>query len=594
MKRALFFLVWMLPISAVVAAQSPAPLIQNSLGRSGVSLNGDWHFVVDPDDIGDGRRYYLNVAMGSTSGVVEYNFAASPTLHVPGDWNSQRRELDLYEGKIWYEKSFQYHHRAGTRAYLYFGAANYRAHIWVNGQSLCVHEAGFTSFNCDATSLLRDGDNFIVVSVDDTRHADDIPALRTDWWNYGGLTRDVRITEVPETFIQDYSVQLQTGARNQIAGWIRLTGATGPQKVTLRIPELKLQREVTTDSAGMARFEFDAPTLARWSPENPKLYSVEIASETDRVADEIGFRTVETRGTEILLNGQPVFLRGINLHEEALYRAARAHGDDDARTLLSWAKELGCNFVRLAHYPHDEHITRMADRMGLMVWSEVPLWQGIAWSNPSVLPKAKQQVTEMIARDHNRASIIFWSVTNESQPGPDRNAFLHELVATTRALDATRLITAASNHMTRPGPHQVAIDDPLIADLDVVGMNEYIGWYEGAIADLDVTTWTDPYNKPVIVSEFGADAKQGLHGEATQRWTEEYQADLFEHHIAAFRKVPFIRGTAPWILKDFRSPRRQLPGIQDGFNRKGLISDQGERKKAFFVLQDFYRQQATR
>jgi len=589
MKRLLLLSIVLLPIAA--APQAPAPLIQNALNRRSILLDGDWQYIVDSRDIGNNRRYYQNLkpSVGSER-VVEYNFETSPTLHVPGDWNSQRPELLLYEGTVWYEKSFHYHPQANTRAFLYLGAANYRSHLWLNGQSLCEHEGGFTPFNCDATALLKDGENFVVISVNDTRHGDDIPALTPDWWTYGGLTRSVSIVEVPQPYIEDYSLQLGRGSTRRIVGWVRLAGASAAQKVAIKIRELNLSQEATTDASRVARFAVDAAKLQLWSPENPKLYRIEIASGADHISDDIGFRSVEVRGTEILLNGRSLFLRGIDLHEEAPYRSGRAHGDDDARILLGWAKELGCNFVRLAHYPHDEHTTRMADRIGLLVWSEIPVYQAIDWNNHSVLGKAKQQLTEMVGRDKNRAAVILWSVTNESRVTEERNAFIRELIATARALDPTRLITAATNQFGKGEGHQVLLNDPIIADLDVFGINEYIGWYQGVPSDLDITTWSTPYNKPMIVSEVGGDAKYGLHGTAAQRWTEEYQEDIYKRQIAALRKIPFLRGISPWILKDFRSPHRLLPGIQDGYNRKGLISDTGERKKAFYVLQQFYRE----
>lgn len=599
MKRIFVGLVWGTLLAAAASAQrsapaplpSPAPLIQNVMSRPGLLLNGDWHYFTDPYDEGLTRRYFLNLSPATATGVVEYDFANSPTLHVPGDWNTQHADLMLYEGTVWYEKSFDYHPRAGWRSFFYAGAANYRAQVWVNGKPLCEHEGGFTPFNCDATPLLKDGANFVVVAVNDTRHADDIPSLRFDWFNYGGLTRDVRLVEVPETYIEDYSLQLERGTGNRITGWVRTAGGPGATSVTVDVPELHIHREVAA-TGGKATFDFDAAALQRWSPENPKLYDVTISAGSDRVIDQIGFRTIEVRGTEILLNGRPVWLRGINLHDEAPLRPGRAHGDDDARTSLGWAKELGCNFVRLAHYPHDEHTLRMADRMGILVWSEIPLWQGIAWTAPGILDKAKRMLAEEVARDHNRAAIVFWSISNETSKGPERNSVLHGLAAAARALDDTRLITSATNQLGRPAPHTLAMDDPLIADLDVAGMNEYIGWYEGAPADIDTTTFTNPYGKPVVVSEFGGDARQGLHGDAVQRWTEEYQEAIYQHQLPALRKVPFIRGTTPWILKDFRSPRRHLPGIQDGFNRKGLISNTGDRKKAYSVLQQFYSEVA--
>ncbi len=590
-------LLWIFLLPVMSLAQSPAPLIQNVYHRNVVSLNGDWHYILDPYDTGTAspdtrRRYYQNASPATATGVVEYDFAKSPSLHVPGDWNSQRPELLYYEGTVWYEKTFSYHPQPGKSTFLYLGAANYRTHIWLNGESLCEHEGGFTPFNCDASKLLKSGANFIVIAVNATRHTDDVPAAVTDWWNYGGITRDVMLVEMPHTFVEDYFVQLERGSMSRISGWVRVANASAPLKITVRIPELNISKDVTTGADGVAPIAFDAHGLQLWSPETPRLYRIEIASEGDHVSDEIGFRSIEVRGTEILLNGKPIFLRGVSIHEESPYHASRAHGDDDARTLLGWAKELGCNYVRLAHYPHDEHMTRMADRMGIMVWSEIPLWQGIDWGNHAVFEKAKQQLTEMITRDKNRTAIALWSLTNESRSTPERNAFIHELAVTARGLDSTRLLTAAMNRVTEPEKHAIVLDDPIIADLDVAGANEYLGWYEGVAADLDTTTWPTAFNKPLVISEFGADAKFGLHGVASERWTEEFQEDVFNHQLAALRKVPYLRGMSPWVLKDFRSPRRTLVDIQDGFNRKGLFSDTGERKKAFYVLQQFYREKA--
>jgi len=575
-------------------AQNPAPLVQGIVNRRTISLNGEWHYIVDPHEEGNARRYYLNGKPYGSRDFVEYGFNTAPTLRVPGDWNFQRPELQLYEGTVWYQRSFDYHVKSNTRTFLYFGAANYRARVWLNEKPLCDHEGGFTPFNCDATAALQDGANVVVVSVNDTRRPDDIPSVRPDWYNYGGLTRDVLLVEMPHEFIQQYSVELDRGRLNHITGWIKTT-ADSPalQKVTVRIPELKLSTEAIADQQGLLRFSFDPPKLELWSPERPKLYRVEIASATDQIAEDIGFRTIETRGTDIFLNGKSIFLRGIDMHEEPVGRAGRAHGEDDARSLLSFAKELGCNFVRLAHYPHDESMVRMADRLGLMVWSEIPVYQGVDFKNPQTLGKAQQQLTEEITRDRNRAAIILWSVSNETPKSPERNTFLQQLIKTARELDPTRLITSATNQTNSSVPHKKVFDDPLIADLDVFGVNEYIGWYEGVPADLDITTWATPYDKPMIVSEFGGEAKYGLHGPVTRRWTEENQEEIYQHQIAALRKIPFLRGTSPWILKDFRSPHRNLPQLQDGFNRKGLISENGERKKAFYVLQKFYRELAA-
>ncbi len=535
--------------------------------------------------------FFLNAKPQTPQDLIEYSFDKSETLNVPGDWNTQRPSLLFYEGTIWYEKSFSYHPKPRTRVFLYLGAANYSSALGVNGTVVCDHEGGFTSFNCEVTPALHDGENFVVIYVNNTRKAEAVPTLATDWWNYGGVTRDVQLVEVPERFIQDSFVHLVPGTRDQVAGWVKLGGALTHPTVTVRIPELALERTVAANSTGVAEFSFSDKRLQLWSPDHPKLYKVEIESSADgakdKIEDEIGFRSIAVRGRDILLNGAPIFLRGVSIHEEAPYRSGRAYSDEDARTLLGWAKELGANFVRLAHYPHNEHMLRMADRMGLMGWSEIPVYWSIAWDNPATLANAQNQLADNITRDKNRASIVIWSVGNETPVTEARTKFMQTLVKTARGLDSTRLLAAALQVQHRDGTTRV-IDDPLGRDLDVLGCNEYIGWYEGKPADADKANWQSPYDKPLIMSEFGGSARAGWHGSSDVRFTEEWQEDLYKHQTAMLDRIPFLRGTSPWILMDFRSPRRLLPGVQDYYNRKGLISDQGTKKKAFYVLKNWY------
>lgn len=578
-----------------------APLLQNIDGRSTTSLDGQWQVIMDPYDVGafdyrgqplkNNGAFYKNYKPQSKSEFVEYDFDTSGYLNVPGDWNTQRESLLFYEGSVWYKQSFDYAKSPKKRLFLHFGAANYLTSVYLNGEELGQHEGGFTPFDFEITDRVRPAGNFVILRVNDTRAKQDVPTLITDWWNYGGITRPVTLVEVPETFIQDYSVQLEKGSPRQIKGWLQLNGPQLRQSVTIRIPETGLSKSFQTDEAGRVEFSFPAD-LTLWSPENPKLYSVEISSDTDRVVDHIGFRSISVRGTDVLLNGKPIFLRGVSVHEEAPTRPGRAWSEDDAQTLLRWAKELGCNFVRLAHYPHSEAMIRMADEMGVLVWEEVPVYWTIQWENPDTLRNAKNQLNELITRDHNRAALIIYSVANETPISDARNKFLSQLIQVAHSSDSTRLVSAAlqvdeSDDKKRLTIH---INDPIANELDVMGINEYIGWYSHSIADLDVTDWTSKYDKPLIMSEFGADALFGDHGDAQTRWTEEYQESLYVHQIAMLKRIPFLRGATPWILKDFRSPRRTLPNIEDFFNRKGLLSDRGEKKKAFFVLQKFYRE----
>ena len=595
MTKQLVLLVVFLVLAPAARAQQLG-LIANPDGRKTTSLDGEWQTIIDPYESGfydyryqpNANGYFRNAKPQTKSDLVEYDFDTSATLKVPSDWNTQSDQLFFYEGTVWYKKSFDYQRRPNTRLFVYFGAANYQADVYLNGEKLGQHEGGFTPFNFEITNLVRETGNFLVVKVDNKRRRDAVPTLMTDWWNYGGLTRHVKLVETPATFVHDYFIQLQKGSRDRVRGWVKLAGQRLGQRIAIRIPEAGVNKSFTTDATGNALVDFTAD-LKLWSPETPKLYDVIIEAETDQVREQIGFRSIETRGTEILLNGRPIFLRGVCIHEEAPLRGGRAYSREDARVLLGWAKELGANFVRLAHYPHNEFMVREADRMGILVWSEIPVYWTIQWENPATLENARNQLTEMITRDKNRAAVVIWSVANETPLSDARLSFLKNLVAHARELDPTRLLSAAMERHYLNSTTQM-IDDPLGEFLDVLGCNEYVGWYDGLPAKADNLEWRSKYEKPLVMSEFGGDALYGHHGDASTRWTEEYQEDLYRHQLAMLRRIPFLRGAAPWILMDFRSPRRPLPKIQDYWNRKGLISNKGEKKKAFYVLREWYRQ----
>lgn len=602
------------PLLALLALAMITPLVAESVplniyARPALNLNGTWHIIVDPYETGfyDYRRQPFDAAAHPTGGyfldrqpadkteLLEYNFDTSPTLRVPGDWNSQSEKLLYYEGSVWYRRKFDYPTpTARHRLHLYFGAVNYVADVYLNGRKLGHHEGGFTPFAYDVTGLVKEKGNSLVLKVDNTRHLEAVPTINTDWWNYGGITRDVLLVETPAAYIRTYRVQLAKGSRDRIAAHIELDGGAAGQSVTLSIPEAHLTATANAGADGTATFDLAAANLDLWSPTHPRLYRVEIASGDDKIEDRIGFRTIEVRGHDILLNGQSIFLRGISLHEEVPTRGGRAYSPEDARLLLGWAKELGCNFVRLAHYPHNEFMARTADELGLLLWEEVPVYWTIQWENPGTLANARAQLTDLIARDGNRASVIVWSVANETPATPPRTRFLRNLIDLARSLDGTRLVSAAMEIETDPAdPHHKIVRDPLGEFTDLLSFNEYIGWYSGLPDDLAQVRWTLAYDKPVMISEFGADAQQGFHADALTRFSEEYQEDLYKKTLAMLQKIPQWRGATPWILCDFRSPRRPLPNIEDGWNRKGLIGQNGTKKKAFYVLKAFYDAKAA-
>ena len=395
---------------------------------------------------------------------------------------------------------------------------------------------------------------------------------------------------MPQSFIDDFDLHLDRPTRTIIEGYVHVADVSPGTPVSVDIPELKLHTDGATDANGRVLISLPTHGLSLWSPENPKLYHVVLQSGADTLTDEIGFRTIETSGSRILLNGKPIVLHGICIHAEAPVRTGRVNTDSDVSTLIGWVKDLGANYMRLAHYPHDQRMTRAADRAGILVWSEVPVYWAEQFDNEAVFRKSQQQIREMIRRDRDKASVILWSIANETPNTNARTAFLTRSADFVHQQDPTRLVTAAL--LVHGEGDTKYIDDPLGKALDVIGFNEYIGWYERTPEDADKITWVIGYDKPLIVSEFGADAKSGLHGKPTERWTEEYQASVFRHQIGMLNKIPQLRGTTPWILMDFRSPTRQLPGVQDGFNRKGLISEQGQKKEAFTILQKAYRDNA--
>ena len=596
MKKLLTTIVLMAaPILATLAQQ--VPQVGNILGRHTTSLNGKWHYIVDVQEEGyyDYRMnptrwgFFRNAKPQKPEDLIEYDFDKAEEMELPSDWNTRDERLFFYEGTVWFYKKFNVQgskfKEEKRRALLYFGAVNYDAHVYVNGNHVGHHIGGFTPFNYDVTDQLKDGENFVIVKVDNKRHAEDVPTQIFDWWNYGGITRDILLVDVPETYVENYSLQLVSLEGRRLAFSVKLNKAEAGRRVTLSIPELKLKKELITAADGTATTFMKAKPVL-WSPATPKLYKVDITMDGEKLSDEIGFRKIETRGKQILLNGEPIFLKGISIHEEKPSGGGRANCTEDAHTLLSWAKELGCNFVRLAHYPHNEYAVREAERMGILVWSEIPVYWTIAWKNFATYQNAEAQLHDMIARDHNRANVIIWSIANETPHSPERDQFLGRLATYARTQDSTRLISMAME-VTGASNYHNRLQDNMNKYVDVVSFNQYIGWYRD-VNDAPKMTWEIPYNKPVIISEFGGGAKAGYHGEKNQRWTEEFQENLYRENTAMLDKIEGLAGTTPWILKDFRSPRRVLTGIQDYYNRKGLFSDDGQKKKAFFVLKEWY------
>ena len=571
-----------------------SPFMTNVYGRDYQLLNGKWNVIVDLYDQGEKMEIFKNRTPQKHEEFYEYSFEGGLRLNVPGDWNSQIPELKYYEGTVWYARHFDADPQQDERQFLYFGAVSYRCQVYLNGEKIATHEGGFTPFEVELTGKLRKGDNFLTVMVNNRRTTDAIPALAFDWWNYGGITRDVMLITTPRQYVRDYFVRLADNDSRSVQVSVALAEPQAAE-VKVEIPELKISETVVTDASGRAELTFKTRGrgLQLWQPENAKLYDVVLSCGNDTVSDEIGFRYLGTDGTKILVNGEPVFMRSISVHEEIPQRKGRAFSQADAEMLLSEAKALGVNMIRLAHYPQNEYIVRLAEKMGIVLWQEIPIWQGIDFEDAGTKAKAQNMLTEMIHRDRNRCAVCFWGVANETKPSEARNAFLLSLLDTGRSIDTSRLYVAAFdlvyfNEETR----HFEMDDPFTENLDVVAVNKYMGWYHPWPVPPTEAVWDVVPDKPLIISEFGGEALYGQHGDrnVTSSWSEEYQARLYEDNLEMFRHIPNLAGVSPWVLFDFRSPYRFHPTNQEDWNRKGLVSDQGYRKQAWYIMRDYYRQ----
>ncbi len=600
------------PGTGLAASSSGSPAAKNSAaetaminiyGRDAVNLSGEWAYIVDRSRLGirkkGGQRNFPRDQVNINHPLREYDWDTSPVLTVPGDWNSQIRELNMYEGMVWFRRKMSASPQPGKRYFLHFEAANYDTRVYLNGVLLGRHIGGFTPFEFEVTGKLKAGENSLVVSVDAAHSAATIPAEDFDWQNFGGITRPVWLIEVPDTYIRDYWVRL--GKSGQINAEVRLDGpGSNNTRVKIHIPELDLSLSGKTGADGRLTTSIKAPEDMRlWEPASPKLYDVKIDAGQDDLADKIGFRTIEVRGPKMYLNGKPLMLYGISIHEEAIGRtASRTLSEAAARALLNEAKALGSNFVRLAHYPHTEIMPRLADEMGLLVWSEIPVYWDIDFESKKTLGEARNMLAEMIARDKNRAAIIIWSVGNETPITEVRTRFMRRLIDDVRAQDPTRLVSAAMDKLPETGEtdgNLITVNDPLGAYIDVLGINRYDGWYGPLTPDqVKNVKWKTEFDKPILLSEFGAGALYGFRADPLTRWSEDYQALIYKEYIAMTKRIPNFAGMSPWILKDFRSPRRFHGKYQNNWNRKGLIDPTGQRKQAFTVLQTYYKEKRAR
>ena len=561
-------------------------------------LSGVWNFRYDPDAKGEQARWFAPEAPGVWAPIA-----------VPGSYNQAMRNNVLYQGKAWYRTAFTAELRPGERALLRFDGVATRAKVWVNGEAAGEHLFPYTGFTLDVTARVHAGSNTLVVMADNALLKDAIPDVRaTGWWNYGGINRRVVLEIQPAV----YASGLSATTRRINGGWglsihaaVLNHGKPATAQVAARIKDStgrsvwsRQWNQALTEGVTALATSAELRDVEAWSPRSPALYRLELsvnaAGTVSETSAPLGFRQIEVKGTKILLNGEAVFFKGVNYHEMYPGAGMTLTREQVRRDLLDM-KAMGCNFVRLAHYTHDRQAYELADELGLMVWSEIPAWQTNAdtLGSDDVWERyGAPQLQEMIEQHRSHPSVVVWSVGNEfPSDKPPVAKYVTRAIGLVKRLDPTRLATFASDRRER----DISFDP-----VDFIAINEYFGWYYGAIPDLagalDKVHEKWP-GKPVVVSEFGSESIPGWTnlnpGDHAMDYSEDYQIKLVGNHLDAIldpARAGFMSGALLWVYADFpnasafqRSPAH--PPVAAYMNCKGLVTDDRRHKRVWSVVQ---------
>ena len=577
---------------------------QNNAFRQYFDLSGFWDFCFDPEDQGQ--------AAGWGEG-----FSGGQPLAVPASWNDQlfgdtdRDNL----GPAWYQTAFNLPWGfAGQKLALRFGSVNYIADVWLNGVSLGRHEGGHMAFSLDATPLLIQSGNRLVVRVDGRLAPDRVPPgniphnpqdvfdvrnypdTSFDFFPFCGIQRPVLLVATPHEAIVDVTVipdiQGDEGLLQVVVQAAGVAPGAGRVNLTLTGFGADIQQLVTL-AEGWAEAQLVVPHPALWSPQHPNLYTLTVdLLAGDLVCDAyslpVGIRTVAVEGNLLLLNGEPIYLRGFCRHEDFPV-AGRGYLPPVIVRDFELMKWTGANSFRTTHYPYSEQTLDLADRLGFLVIDETQA-VGLFFNEGGLerrLELCKQYTGELIARDKNHPSVIAWSLANEPHSfRPEATDFFRQLCDLARSLDATRPVTLAS---------MVGVGEAAFEFLDFMCLNRYSGWYthsgdlkagvQALSAELDLLYAR--FKKPVILSEFGADALPGHHAQPPEMFSEEYQADMIEGYLRVLGNKPYVIGAHIWNLCDFKTA--QAVHRVNAMNYKGVFTRDRRPKLAAHRLRELWK-----
>lgn len=576
--------------------------------RNVLSLSGVWNFKTDPDNIGEVEGW-------------QQGLSGSEPIAVPGSWNEQITGLKHYSGNVWYEKSFTV--PSGwkkERIFLRVNGAAYASKVFVNGELVGTHQGGSLPFAFEVKNYVNVGaENTVSIVIENELEQTRIPVgniggggshrqypgTAYDFYPYGGLQRDVEIYTVPTSAsLSDIrivpSFEGSTGALD-IA--LQVKGKATKAVATVTAPgKEKVTANLTLNGSALV----ELPDVTLWDTENHFLYNVKVelyqgSKVVDSYTLSTGVRTIATNGASILLNGKPIQLRGFGKHEDypIFGRGKALPVTVKDFQLMKWC---GANSFRTSHYPYDESVYELADQMGILIIDEIPSVGLIFNDGEANIALRKsvcdQMLEEMIARDKNRTSVIMWSVANEptsssnnvnvngvmQETDENRAAreFLTALMDQARELDPSRLVTFVETNT----PHNWS------AACDVVCINRYYGWYshvgdmEGALKALndEIDELSETYDKPIIVSEFGADTVPGNHSEYREMFSEEFQCDFIASYLDVANTKPSVAGMMIWNFADFHTG--QAIHRVGARNLKGVFSIDRSPKMAAYLLHD--------
>lgn len=564
-----------------------------------LSLDGLWYFALDQDP-----EYHLGYDYSRNTSLRHWE-----RVRVPGCWNRYAERYDLYEGVAWFVREFDLPQiPEAPVATLHFGAVNYLADVYLNGQHLGTHEGGYTAFSVDATKAIQAGRNRLAVRVDNRHLRMRLPAV-LGWYNYGGIHRGVTLTVNRRAHLESVRISAEPVG----------DGASGRLHVSASSPDLALQATVRDPegavvwsygaTGGPWEIDFSLDSARRWSPREPFLYELQVTlSDADGLLDRrectFGVRRLSAEGTRLLLNGGPVHLRGIcYLYDHPA--CGVTYDSDVVRADLDDLQSLGVNCLR-SHFPLPEAFLDECDRRGMMLWLEVPIYcvhpssgqSGTVFAEDSMEVLATQMVREMVEQAHNHPSVVIWSVGNECNTDhPESVAFFRACVHQVRALDSTRLISYAALY---------GAVGHIAECVDVISLNEYWGWYDRI--SFDGSRETEPLpefplqlpqleaclaekaalGKPMLLSEFGADAEPGFRSSAGELWSEEYQAELLARQLEIAAEYEEVRGTFPFLYNDYRDPSKPINHYWRGTNLKGVVSYARHHKVGWERLRGIY------